>query len=192
MSHSPVSNYLFLIFIVKKSKTPAQDRLKNLISKNRNVAAALKEAATSCNETKSHHFKPQKVKTIATKSVQSRLEDTPKRLNSVKSSNNNNLTDSNRHYNANINKHKQSKIIKTKHSTHKAPAQQRLNDLQKTLIKEQLLNASESEKSSEHNKRTHIASAVSSVSVAKATDSDVGLIDLDVDLNPAQDGKRFF
>lgn len=210
----------FCFQIVRKSKTPAQDRLKALMANHEKIAASIKEEITAmCNNTKTIHTSKSKPKPRG--SAQTRLDDIPKKLDSVSSTNikssarialNNNECipsdpkQSVAKYKQNrltAASNKQNKITKTKRSTRKTPAQQRLYDLQKAIIKDQLVSNKESEKTSQShcNNALRELSSDSSRSTASSMgknnegdskDSTDSVTDADIELKLVQDREFVF
>lgn len=190
--------------IVKKPKTPAQDRLKSLMTKNKVIDVSIKkEIEAICNEAKTHQSPVARVKSKASTTVESpskSLNSVPKTEVKVSVRTTNTASDSSRlnqtaakhkQYRLSVTSNKQNKITKTKCSKHKTPAQQRLADLQKTLIKEQIIKKNASEKLTEcsnTNNKLHEHNESKDL-----TDSvfDAGVIDEDIELSLIQNRKFF-
>lgn len=196
--------------IVKKTKTPAQDRLKHLMAKTKEIDVSIKkEIEAICNEAKTQ------LKSKTSKYVQAKLERPPESLSSVAKTNiqvsvraaANKECDSSA-FNQTVAKHKrnrlsvtsnkQNKITKTKCSKHKTPAQQRLADLQKTLIKEQLISKNAGDKTPQCSNTVDKPQEPSATSNALDESKDLadsgleeGLIDVDIELTLTQNRKCF-
>lgn len=192
------------------------------MTNSKEIASSIKnEIEAICNEAQIVESKGSK----PTKTVQKRLDRIPKKMNvilpktniklTVRATANKECIQSDVQHNVKhkpirlpIKTNKQTKITKTKHSTHKTPAQQRLNDLRKELIKEQSVSSSAGKEISHSQcdeklqKPTAILSA-STTSVATEniqneskdlTHSvpDAGLIDVDIELTLIQNREFFF
>lgn len=182
-----------------------------MINNNKDIAASIKqEIEAMCNEAK----QTAKIKSKPSKSAQLRLDSIPKTVNSSTKTDSKPSADKERK-DAKHAKHKpnrlttasnkQNKITKTKHSTHKTPAQQRLKDLQRTLIEEQI-NKNAIDKAQRCNNAAHESSKVSISSGADSairsnknesrdltgSVSNTGLIDADVELALVQNCELFF
>lgn len=192
--------------IVKKTKTPAQDRLKNIMAKTKEIDVSIKkEIEAICNEAKTQ------LKSKPIKSVQAKQERPPESLSSVVKTNvqvsvraaANKECDSSA-FNPIAVKHKrnrlsatsnkQNKITKTKCSKHKTPAQQRLVDLQKTLLKEQLISKNPGERAPQCSNTVNKLHEPSANALDESKDLthsglEVGLIDVDIELTLTQNRK---